>query len=112
MKRLSVVVAGTGQIKDIQIEPGTAVRDVLQQLGLREYLLKVRSDAVLRQFYRKLLGYAIGRELRITDEPLLSDLEQRLAKSGYRSSVAIQMIVQSRQFREIRGRDYDVDKAQ
>ena len=39
MKRLSIVVAGTGQIKDIQIEPGTAVRDVLQQLGLRDYLL-------------------------------------------------------------------------
>jgi hypothetical protein len=80
--------------------------------GLREYLVKVRREAVLRQFYRKLLGYAIGRELRITDEPLLNDLEQRLAQSGYRSSTAIQMIVQSRQFREIRGRDYDVDKAQ
>ena len=39
MKRLSVVVAGTGQIKDIQIEPGTTVRDVLQQLTLRDYLL-------------------------------------------------------------------------
>jgi hypothetical protein len=39
MKRASVVVAGTGQIRDIQIEPGTSVGDVLQQLGLREYLL-------------------------------------------------------------------------
>ena len=39
MKRLSVVVAGTGQIKDIQIEPGTTVRDVLQQLTLHDYLL-------------------------------------------------------------------------
>ncbi len=39
MKRLSVVVAGTGQIRDIQIEPGTSVGDVLQQLTLREYLL-------------------------------------------------------------------------
>jgi hypothetical protein len=39
MKRVSVVVAGTGQIRDIQIEPGTSVGDVLQQLGLREYLL-------------------------------------------------------------------------
>jgi hypothetical protein len=39
MKRLSVVVAGSGQIRDIQIEPGTTVGDVLQQLNLREYLL-------------------------------------------------------------------------
>lgn len=39
MKRLSVVVAGTGQIRDIQIEPGTSVSDVLKQLNLLEYLL-------------------------------------------------------------------------
>lgn len=39
MKRVSVVVAGTGQIRDIQIEPGTTVGDVLQQLALPEYLL-------------------------------------------------------------------------
>jgi sulfur carrier protein ThiS len=39
MKRVAVVVAGTGQIKDVQIEPGTTVADVLEQLGLREYLL-------------------------------------------------------------------------
>ena len=39
MKRLSVVVAGTGQIRDIQIESGTTVGDILQQLDLRDYLL-------------------------------------------------------------------------
>lgn len=39
MKRLSVVVAGTGQIRDIEIQPGTTAGDVLQQLHLPEYLL-------------------------------------------------------------------------
>ena len=39
MKRLSVVVAGTGQIRDIQIQPGTTAGDVLNQLNLRDYLL-------------------------------------------------------------------------
>ena len=39
MKRLSVVVAGSGQIRDIQIQPGTSVGDVLQQLNLADYLL-------------------------------------------------------------------------
>lgn len=39
MKRVSVVVAGTGQIRDIQIDPGTTVADVLQQLALPDYLL-------------------------------------------------------------------------
>ena len=39
MKRLSVVVAGTGQIRDVQIEPGTTAGDILGQLNLRDYLL-------------------------------------------------------------------------
>jgi hypothetical protein len=39
MKRLSVVVAGTGQIRDIEIESGTTAKDILNQLGLRDYLL-------------------------------------------------------------------------
>lgn len=39
MKRLSVVVAGTGQIRDIQIEAGTTAGDILNQLTLRDYLL-------------------------------------------------------------------------
>jgi hypothetical protein len=39
MKRLSVVVAGTGQIRDVEIQPGTTAGDVLQQLGIRDYLL-------------------------------------------------------------------------
>jgi hypothetical protein len=39
MKRLSVVVAGTGQIRDVEIQPGTTARDVLTQLNLPDYLL-------------------------------------------------------------------------
>ena len=32
-------MAGSGQIRDIQIEPGTTAGDVLNQLNLRDYLL-------------------------------------------------------------------------
>ena len=39
MKKLSVVVAGTGQIRDVEIESGTSAGDVLQQLSLPDYLL-------------------------------------------------------------------------
>ena len=39
MKKLSVVIAGTGQIRDLEIQPGTTAGDVLHQLGLAEYLL-------------------------------------------------------------------------
>ena len=40
MKKLSVVVAGTGQIRDVEIQPGTTAGDVLHQLSLSDYLLK------------------------------------------------------------------------
>ena len=39
MKKLSVVVAGSGQIRDIEIQPGTTAGDILNQLNLRDYLL-------------------------------------------------------------------------
>ena len=39
MKRLSVVIAGTGQIRDTEIQPGTTAGDILQQLSLPDYLL-------------------------------------------------------------------------
>ena len=73
--------------------------------GLRDYLLEHRREEVLRQFCRKLLGYAIGRELKLSDQPLVTELLQRLARNDYRFSVAVETIVRSRQFREIRGRD-------
>ncbi len=39
MKKLSVVVAGTGQIRDVEIQPGTTAGDILHQLTLPDYLL-------------------------------------------------------------------------
>jgi hypothetical protein len=39
MKKLSIVVAGTGQIRDVEIESGTTAGDVLHQLNLQDYLL-------------------------------------------------------------------------
>jgi hypothetical protein len=39
MKKLSVVVAGTGQIRDVEIQPGTTAGDILHQLNLPDYLL-------------------------------------------------------------------------
>ena len=39
MKKLSVVIAGTGNIHDVEIQPGTTAGDVLHQLNLQDYLL-------------------------------------------------------------------------
>lgn len=71
--------------------------------GLREYLLTKRKDDVVRQFCRKLLGFALGREVQLSDEPLLDTMLLRLQKNEYRFHTAVESIVLSPQFRRIRG---------
>jgi hypothetical protein len=71
--------------------------------GLRNYLLTKRRDAFLRQFCRKLLGYALGRAVQLSDDPLLTEMQSNLAANDYKMDVAVDAIVRSRQFREIRG---------
>jgi hypothetical protein len=51
--------------------------------GLRGYLLTKGRDAFIRQFCRKLLGYALGRAVQLSDEPLLTEMRTRLAATGY-----------------------------
>ncbi|MFM8434426.1 MAG: DUF1585 domain-containing protein, partial [Planctomycetia bacterium] len=64
-----------------------------------------RGAAFERQFIRKLLGFALGRGVQLSDEPLLDDIQAALAANGHRASVAVEAIVQSPQFRKIRGRE-------
>ena len=71
--------------------------------GLRKYLITVRREAFLRQFCRKLLGYALGRAVQLSDEPLLAEMQADLAANYYKIDIAVEAIVRSRQFREIRG---------
>jgi len=73
--------------------------------GLRNYLLTTRREAFERQFCRKLLGFALGRSVQLSDQPLMDEMLQQLAANEHRVGLAVEMIVRSRQFREIRGRD-------
>jgi hypothetical protein len=70
--------------------------------GLRGYLLTKRKEAFERQFLKKLLGYALGRSVQLSDEPLLDEMQAAVAKGG-KVSAAVEAIVRSKQFREIRG---------
>lgn len=74
--------------------------------GLRSYLLTARRDDFLRQFCRKLLGYALGRSVQLSDKTLIESMIVQLKGNGYRVSSAIELIVRSPQFREVRGRDF------
>ena len=74
--------------------------------GLRTYLLTARRDDFLRQFTRKLLGYALGRGLQLSDRPLLNSIVARLNSDDYHVGDAVDLIVRSPQFRDVRGRDF------
>lgn len=92
----------------LKIDSRTALADGTEMdglEGLRRYLLTTRRDDFVRQFNRKLLGFALGRETQLSDEPLLDEMRSALAANDYRVSAAIRSVVESRQFREIRGRD-------
>jgi hypothetical protein len=66
---------------------------------LRDYLLTKRRDDFTRQFCRKLLGYALGRSVQLSDKPLID----QMMKSDLRFDTLVDLIVRSRQFREVRG---------
>jgi hypothetical protein len=71
--------------------------------GLRDYLLHTRRRDFLDTFCRRLLGYALGRSVQLSDEPLLNDMRLALEQNNYRISAALTRIVLSPQFRSIRG---------
>lgn len=95
-------------LADRPIETTVKVRDGEQfdgLDGLRNYLLTSRLEEFSRQFCRKLLGYSLGRSVQLSDEPLLAEMLATLKTSDYRIAPLAAMIVGSRQFREIRGRE-------
>jgi hypothetical protein len=74
--------------------------------GLRSYLLATRRDAFLRQFCRKLVGYSLGRAVQLSDKPLIDSMIARLQSDDCHVGDAIELIVRSPQFRNVRGREF------
>lgn len=75
--------------------------------GLRDALLSKRAADFERQFCRKLLGYALGRSVQLSDKPLINAMVAQLQAHGHQVGRAIELIVTSPQFREVRGKAYD-----
>jgi hypothetical protein len=90
-----------------RLRDGTEFEDVE---GLRRYLLTQRREEFQRHFCRKLLGYALGRTVTLSDQPLLDEMIGRLKKNDGRLSAAIQTVVESRQFRYHRGLEATKDE--
>lgn len=84
----------------VSLPDGTKFADVS---GLRDYLLATRRDQFQRQFFRKLLGYALGRSVAVSDDPLLDSLMTQAQKPEFGVVDAIEAIVTSPQFLNRRG---------
>ncbi len=74
--------------------------------GLIKYIEKHRQDEFVRTFCRKFLGYALGRSVELSDQPLLDEMQVALETNEYRFSVLVMKVVESPQFRNQRARDF------
>ncbi len=68
--------------------------------GLRTYLTQKRLQDFRRTFIRKLLGYALGRSVTLSDQALVEGILKELDHTGLEG--VVRSIVGSKQFREHR----------
>ncbi len=66
--------------------------------GLQDYLRGHREDEFLDNFCRKLLSYALGRSLVLSDDLLVGEMRNRLQANDNRVGSLIESIVTSSQF--------------
>ena len=70
--------------------------------GIQEYIRQHRQDSYLDNFSRKLLSFALGRSLLISDEPLIDRMRVQMKDNKYRFSSLVESIVTSSLFLNIR----------
>jgi hypothetical protein len=71
--------------------------------GLRDYIRAHRQPGFVDNVSGKLLAFALGRSLLLTDGPLVDEMSRALAARGYRFDALLERIVTSRQFLTKRG---------
>ncbi len=71
-----------------------------------KYLVNHRKQDFVKTLNHKLLGYALGRSLQLSDQPLLDKLQRKLAANDDRFVTLFETIVTSPQFRKQRCRDF------
>jgi hypothetical protein len=91
---------GRGIDARAKLADGTTFDDID---GLRTFLLTKKKAVIVRLFCRKLLGYALGRAVTLSDQALIDEMVRELDKNEGRLSSAVQAIIRSKQFRSIRG---------
>jgi hypothetical protein len=92
-------LAGRAVDVRVSLKDGTAFEGLD---GLRAWLLSTKKKEVERTFSRKLLGYALGRSVTLSDQPLIDEMVAALESGGPMSGALVQ-VATSRQFRFHRG---------
>jgi hypothetical protein len=96
-------LAGRPIDDSVTFPDGTTARGIP---GLIDFIEQHRRQDFVRTFCRKFLGYALGRSVVLSDQPLLNEMEAALEKNEYRFSVMFEMVVRSPQFRQQRGSEF------
>ncbi|MFP6584194.1 MAG: DUF1592 domain-containing protein, partial [Candidatus Hydrogenedentota bacterium] len=68
-------------------------------VDLRRFLVEQKSDAFTRHLTRKMLAYALGRELRFPDERSIYTILDQLKADDFRAKTLIHAIIDSEAFR-------------
>jgi mono/diheme cytochrome c family protein len=79
--------------------------------GLIRYVKSHRQADFVDNLSRKLLAYALGRTLILSDDPLVEQMHAKLAANGYKFDTMIDMIVTSPQFLNKRGSEKITEQA-
>lgn len=75
--------------------------------GLRAYLVAKKRDVITRLFCQRLLGYALGRSVTLSDTTLIDAMVEELKKNDGRIFAAVRVIILSPQFQMIRGANFE-----
>ena len=100
-------LAGRAIDNAVQLPTGEQARRVAE---FSEYLAKHRRTEFTRTLNRKLLGYALGRSLQLSDLVLLEKMEATLQETDYRVIPLFEAVVTSPAFRSQRSREFDINK--
>ena len=84
------------------VNASTTLDDGIHVDGLsefRRYVLDRRADELTRNVITRLLSFALGRELRFTDEATVLDLMAQAKQDGYQARTLLHRLVQSAPFK-------------
>jgi uncharacterized protein DUF1588/uncharacterized protein DUF1585 len=66
--------------------------------GVQAYIKAKRQQDFLENISRKLLSYALGRTLQLSDDPVIEQMKARMSATGYQFGSLVETIVSSQQF--------------